>query len=118
MVKSQGIFRKIASRGFNILVRLLFALPFKDTQCGAKVFKKVVLDDIMGELKLPGYIFDVELIYRLCQKGYKIKETAITWENKPLSNLNLLTEIPRMLVSLLWLRLSKHSAKQRSDVCR
>ena len=35
--------RRIASRIFNLLIRLLFKLPYQDTQCGAKVFKKTAI---------------------------------------------------------------------------
>ncbi|MDD1705441.1 MAG: glycosyltransferase, partial [Methanoregulaceae archaeon] len=36
----QGMARRLESRGFNILIRILFGLSLTDTQCGAKVFKK------------------------------------------------------------------------------
>lgn len=36
----QGWVRRLESRGFNTIIRLLFGLTFHDTQCGAKVFKK------------------------------------------------------------------------------
>ena len=113
ILKSQGLARRIASRGFNILVRVMFGLPFRDTQCGAKVFKKKAIDDVKNELKASGFVFDVELIYRLRQRGYKIKELAVTWENKQLSSLNLLATIPTMLLALIWLRLSKWPTKLR-----
>src|SRR3989344_9034922 len=35
----QPFLKRFGSRGFNFLVRLLFNLRFKDTQCGAKLFK-------------------------------------------------------------------------------
>lgn len=113
ILKSQGLARKIASRGFNMLVRVMFGLPFKDTQCGAKVFKKKALDDVQNELKTSGFIFDVELIYKLRQRGYKIEEIAITWENRQLSTLNLFATIPTMLLALVWLRLSNWLTKLR-----
>jgi dolichol-phosphate mannosyltransferase len=106
IIKGQGLARNIASRGFNFLVRVMFTLPYKDTQCSAKVFKQSALNAVMSKLKAPGFTFDVELIYKLRQKGYKIKEIAITWEDKRHSKLNLLAEIPKMLIALFWLRLS------------
>ena len=45
----QGLFRRLESRTFNLIIRLLFGLPYNDTQCGAKVFKKVPLDLVLPE---------------------------------------------------------------------
>jgi len=48
--KSQPLTRIIAGRSFNILVNLLFNLKLKDTQCGAKLFKKTALKDILADI--------------------------------------------------------------------
>jgi len=39
LIREQDLARKLESRVFNLIIRLLFGLSFKDTQCGAKVFK-------------------------------------------------------------------------------
>lgn len=44
IVVKEPLARRIASRGFNFMVRLLFDLPFKDTQCGTKAFKTIYLN--------------------------------------------------------------------------
>ncbi|MCK7507992.1 MAG: hypothetical protein MZV70_30665 [Desulfobacterales bacterium] len=50
----QGILRRMESRAFNLLIRLLFGLNYHDTQCGAKVFTKSrnrrrsAADDVAG----------------------------------------------------------------------
>ena len=36
----QTLARKITSTGYNIIIRGLFFFPFRDTQCGAKLFKR------------------------------------------------------------------------------
>ena len=66
--RKQPLFRRIQSRIFNGLIRLLFGLPFYDTQCGAKIFKKEALDAVL-------HIFaqlDLNLMwnYSACQEGY------------------------------------------------
>ena len=50
----QGILRRMESRGFNLLIRLLFGLRYHDTQCGAKVFRKAVVDTVLPGNDLPG----------------------------------------------------------------
>lgn len=105
IIKKQPLRRRIASRVFNILIRVLFNLPFKDTQCGAKVFRKEVIKDILSEIKANGFEFDVELLWRLKKRGYKIKEIPITWKHEEKSSFKL-SYAPQMLFSLLKIRLA------------
>jgi hypothetical protein len=71
----------LESRGFNLIVRILFGLDLYDTQCGAKVFKKSAIDKILPLMISNGFEFDVELLWRLKVSGYKIIETPICWQN-------------------------------------
>jgi glycosyltransferase involved in cell wall biosynthesis len=101
----QGIARRLESRGFNILIRILFGLSLTDTQCGAKVFKKSAIDAVIGEMVSSGFEFDAELLWRLSAKGYVIKEYPITWQNQGGSRVKCL-DIFRMLQRLVSLKYS------------
>ena len=85
----QPIKRRIASKCFNIFVRILFGLPFKDTQCGAKVFKREAILDIINDLETGGFEIDVEILWRLKNNGYIIIEYPITWKHSEGSKFNL-----------------------------
>ncbi len=78
----QGIFRRLESRTFNLIIRLLFGLPYNDTQCGAKVFKSVPLKLILPKVTSTGFEFDVELIWRMRTTGFLLKELPIIWQNR------------------------------------
>jgi len=78
----QGLLRQLESRGFNLFIRLVFGLDFRDTQCGAKVFKKSAIDAVLPLMVSRGFEFDVELLWRLTGAGYKIREVPIAWQNK------------------------------------
>jgi glycosyltransferase involved in cell wall biosynthesis len=99
----QGWMRQLESRGFNLIIRLLFGLSFHDTQCGAKVFKKAAVDAVLPHLIAQGFEFDVELIWRLSRAGYRIEEVPITWQNKGDSRIRR-GDILRMLAGLLRVR--------------
>lgn len=99
----QPLSRRIASRAFNILVRLILGLKFKDTQCGCKAFKSEVIKDIIDIIKIKNYAFDVELLYLLKKKGVNIVEVPIMWMDKKGSKLKL-KDIFGMFVSLLKIR--------------
>jgi len=102
----QPLKRRIASKIFNILVRMFFGLNFKDTQCGAKVFRKEAIKNVLVELNTKGFEFDVELLWRLKNKGYKVIEFPITWKHSEGSNFSL-SNAPKMFFSLLKVRLWK-----------
>jgi len=100
----QGLMRRLESRGFNLIIRILFGLSFHDTQCGAKVFKKSALEVVLPCMVSRGFEFDVELLWRLARAGYRIKEVPITWENKGDSRVKKL-DMVRMLAGLIRVRL-------------
>lgn len=103
----QPLTRKIASRGFNLLVRLLLNMQYTDTQVGAKIFKKEAIQKILDEFKVPGWGFDVNILYKIKKKGFTIKEVPIEWSDKGGSKLKLRKAIPGMFLALIKTRLGK-----------
>lgn len=101
----QPFSRKIVSRGFNILVRVLFRFPYRDTQCGAKIFRKESIDCLLLDLGISGFSFDVELLYLLHKKGFKIIEIPIRWKHFGKSSLDMRKAIPLMFLSVVRLRI-------------
>jgi len=105
IVKNQPLLRKILSKCFNIYVRLLFDLPFKDTQCGAKVFRREVLEKIFPKLNTKGFAFDVNLLYLAHKHGFKIKEVGVLWIDKYGSKVKIWKAIVEMGLAVIKLRL-------------
>jgi hypothetical protein len=73
--------RYFLGRSFNALVKLMFwrMRGINDTQCGAKVLKRCVVDEILGDLFITGFAVDVNLIYSAMRRGFKVKEVGITY---------------------------------------
>ena len=99
----QGLRRRVESRLFNLLVRMLFGLDYRDTQCGAKVFRKEALDAVLPFIRSTGFEFDVELLWRLRQNGYRVEEVPTTWENRDESKVTT-SDAKEMLLGMLRLR--------------
>ena len=74
---NEPIIRKILSRGWNILVRVLLNLNYYDTQAGAKFFKKEVKDNIGDDFISKGFAFDVELLNKIKKNNFSIKEIYV-----------------------------------------
>jgi glycosyltransferase involved in cell wall biosynthesis len=104
LLEPQGIARRVQSRVFNLFIRLLFGLSFKDTQCGAKVFKKSAIDAVLKDMVSRGFEFDVELLWRLQSRGFRIREVPISWNNMGDSRVKV-PDVARMVISLVKMRL-------------
>ena len=112
VMKHEPLSRIIASRCFNMIVRVLFQFPFKDTQCGGKFFKSFSIKDVVPYLTVTGWAFDVDLLYKLNKKEYRIKELPVTWEYKEGSKLDLSRTAIKMLISILSLRFGNSPSPQ------
>lgn len=105
VVEGRTLFRAITSKGFNFLVRAFFLMPYRDTQCGAKLFKKEALERVINEIGLTNWAFDVDLIYKIRKKRFRIKENPTVWKDEGGSKLNV-TKVPMlMFFSIIRLRI-------------
>jgi dolichol-phosphate mannosyltransferase len=102
----QGFLRQLESRGFNLLIRILFGLTYHDTQCGAKVFTKRAVEEVLPLMVSTGFEFDVELLWRMKNAGFRIGEVPIEWQNKGDSRVQK-QDMLRMLTGLFRIRFGK-----------
>ena len=77
----QPLAREAMGRLFNLVMRGLTGLPFRDTQCGFKLFEARVAKDVFARLQLDRFGFDVEVLFIAQRLGYKAKEVAVHWNN-------------------------------------
>ena len=61
--QSQTGNRQFASRVFHFIVQLLFWMNIRDTQCGAKVMKREVVEKIHSRLRIADMAFDINLLF-------------------------------------------------------
>ena len=101
----QPLVRKAASRGWNLLVRLLLGLRVTDTQAGAKAMPVECARAIVDSVYPCGFAFDVSLLWEARKAGYEIEELPIEWSHFRGSKFSLLKEVPRMFLALIRLRL-------------
>jgi glycosyltransferase involved in cell wall biosynthesis len=103
----QSGFRRFISRGYNLIVRALFLFPFADTQCGAKLFKREVLEKNVNKFGKSKWGFDIVLLYCLRKESNaKIKSIPTIWHDEAGSKVNLKKTPVRMFASAIRLRLS------------
>jgi glycosyltransferase involved in cell wall biosynthesis len=69
--------RRILSRGYYLLVRVLFRLPVHDTQTGLKLYRRDVLARVLPRLVIKHYAHDLEVLVNVHRLGYRIAETPV-----------------------------------------
>jgi len=95
------LYRKYIGNTFNLLVQSLVLPGIHDTQCGFKMFKHKVAQDVFSVTTMNGYAFDVEVLYVSKLRHYRVDEVPINWTNVDGSKVNVLTDSPKMLVELV-----------------
>ena len=66
---------------FNLILRTLLPIPFYDTQCGFKMFRRQVIDVLIPKLHIDGFAFDVEWLLVAQLSGFRIAEVPVVWRD-------------------------------------
>ncbi len=88
----QPWYRERAGRTFNFLLRKLAGIPFKDTQCGLKLFRRETACEIFRHQRLDGFAFDAELVVLALRLGFEVEEIPVRWTHYDGSKLKLLKD--------------------------
>jgi dolichyl-phosphate beta-glucosyltransferase len=92
--------RQLASRVFNRVMRLLLGLPFHDTQCGLKGFRRVAAEAIFGQARVDGFAFDAEVLLLASRLGLEVVEVPVRAEERQGSRVRLGGDALRMLADV------------------
>lgn len=77
----QPVFRENMGRFFNLVMRMITGLPFRDTQCGFKLFEARTAREIFARQLLDGFGFDVEVLYIAQHLGFRAIEVPVRWND-------------------------------------
>ena len=89
--------RRLGGFVFNVAARGLGVGDVVDTQCGFKLFRGKVADDLFEALQTDGFGFDVELLLLARRHRYRVVEVPINWADQPGSKVGVLRHAPGML---------------------
>ena len=89
--------RRAASRVFNLAIRSLLGLPYRDTQSGLKGFRQAAARDIFSRTRLDGFAFDVEALFLARRLGLEIAEVSVQARECQGSKVRMAVDAQRML---------------------
>lgn len=97
VLKHQPPFREFSGRVFNLAMRLVTGLPYRDTQCGFKLFRRDVAQCVAARQRSDGFGFDVEILYIAKKHGFRILEVPVRWANVEGTKVSLLKGLAAFL---------------------
>lgn len=97
-------FREFAGIVFNKIVRLVLRLPFVDTQCGFKAFRRERCRIIFEQQRIERFGFDPELLYLARHHGLKSAEIPVRWAHSPATKVNMLRDSAQMFLDIFVIR--------------
>jgi glycosyltransferase involved in cell wall biosynthesis len=86
----QPLLREAVGRVFNTAMRLVTGLPYKDTQCGFKLFQTSAAREVFSRQQLDGFGFDVEVLFIAKRLGLRSVEVPVRWDNVEGTKVSLL----------------------------
>jgi len=81
--------REVLSRGFNLLIRLLFWTRFTDAQCGFKALRREAAQLLLPHIANNSWFFDAELLILAEKNAFRIFEAPVEWMEDIDSRVNL-----------------------------
>ena len=100
----QSAFREYAGIVFNRIVRIILRLPFVDTQCGFKAFRRERCRIIFEQQTIERFGFDPELLYLARHHGLSTIEVAVRWAHSPATKVSMLRDSVQMFLDVFVIR--------------
>jgi dolichyl-phosphate beta-glucosyltransferase len=97
-------FREFAGIVFNKIVQVVLRLPFVDTQCGFKAFRRERCRIIFEQQRIERFGFDPELLYLARHHGLQTVEIPVRWAHSPATKVNMLRDSIQMFLDVFTIR--------------
>ena len=112
----QPLYRRFFGRCFNWVTRMAMGLPFKDTQCGFKAFRREAAQVIFRLQRIERWGFDPEILFIARKLGYNIREVPVTWGHDERSRMSYLRDGMKMLQEMAAIRANSLAGRYDRDI--
>jgi len=103
-IRRQPLLRRLLGRIFNLALRVILGLQFKDSQCGFKAFTRSSAQAIFPLQKIERWGFDPELLYLARKFGFAVREVPVAWSHREGTRIHPFRDGIRMFGELLRIR--------------
>lgn len=110
--KYQPPLRFMLGIAFGMTARLMFRIPYRDTQCGFKAMTSQSARRLAKHMRIDGFTFDLEMLAIARMMGLKVAEVGVRWKNVGGSKLKPRRDFPRILGELRQIRRNLREFKE------
>lgn len=100
----QPFYRQLFGRVFNLFLRIVLGIQFKDTQCGFKAFRRPAADAIFPRQRVERWGFDPEILFLARRFGFKSVEIGVEWAHDERTRISYFRDGMRMVGEVLLIR--------------
>lgn len=100
----QPLHRQLFGRMFNLALRIVLRLKFRDTQCGFKAFTRRAAHAIFPLQQIERWGFDPELLYLARKFDFVVKEVPVAWSHREGTRIQPLKDGIRMVGEIFKIR--------------
>lgn len=107
----QPVIRDFGGRVFNLFMKTITGLKFKDTQCGFKAFRREPALPVFKLQSIERFGFDPEILFIANKRGLRLLEVPVIWNDSEGSTVNYFSDSMKMFIDLLRIRLNNLSGR-------
>jgi glycosyltransferase involved in cell wall biosynthesis len=75
----QNFFRELSARIYTLVQMACLQIPYRDTQCGFKLFTRRAAKMLFPQQRLDSVIFDPEILWLAKRAGLSVAEFPVSW---------------------------------------
>jgi glycosyltransferase involved in cell wall biosynthesis len=92
--------REVLSRGYVLLINVLFGTRLRDTQCGFKAIRRECAQELLPFVKDTSWFWDTELLLLAAKGGWKVTFLPVRWIEDTDSRVKVFSTVWRDLKGL------------------
>ena len=96
--------RQLYGRLFNLALRMVLGLKYRDTQCGFKAFTRAAAQTVFSRQRVERWGFDPELLFLANKFKLRTVEVAVEWAHDHRSKISPIRDGLKMGVEMLAVR--------------
>jgi len=109
VVRHQPFVRESMGKVFTALANILVVSGVSDFTCGFKSFTARAAEDVFSRMTSSDWSFDVEVLWLVRRRGYRLKEVPVRWTDDPGTKVNLRRDTIRSFLGLMRLFRQRHT---------
>ena len=111
--QNRGVLRQFVSDALRGLTRHVTGLRTRDTQCGFKLFRNRVAQELFGLQRIDGFAFDLEILYLARKFKHPVSEVGVKWFDAPGSKVDVVRDGLRFVRDLMVILTNDAGGKYR-----